>query len=140
MSEELEKKAVEVIDKAMDGMDKLSVMLGEVAEKYGPEVVDVGLEVARISAANELVVALVIFLVWLGILRTFFKLYKIEKASENGFNQPTIAAITCIGVGIISVIGVVPVLIESLPRLFSLWNWVGLIEPKLWIAHQVLNW
>jgi len=143
MSEELEEKAVEVIDKAMDGMDQLTAMLAEVAEKYGPEVVDAGLNVARISAASILIHATVGLILLFALFRVGIPLTLKFRATipdrdknDIEFWGPTLMVWLFIG-GLISSVGLGAF---GALKIFNLWNWVGIIEPKLWIAHRVLNW
>lgn len=143
MSEKLEEKTVEVIDKAMDGMDQLTIMLAEVAEQYGPEVVDAGLAVARISAGAALVhaaigLALIYALFRLGIPLTLKFRAMLPEHDQNDFEFifPIGFSWGIVGGGtmIAAFAGF------GAEGFFNLWNWVGLVEPKLWIAHRVLGW
>ena len=143
MSEKLEDKAVEVMDKAMDGVDKLTAMLGEVAEKYGPEVVDAALNVARVSAASNLVYAAVGVALMYSLFRIGIPLsYKYRDGlpekhrNEGEFWGPTIL-VWAISVTMVSMISFGALRVF---QIFNVWNWVGLIEPKLWIAQKVLGW
>ena len=143
MSEKLEDKAIEVIDKAMDGMDQLTVMLAEVAEEYGPEVVDVGLNVARISAAASLVSAafgltllFLLFRVGIPLNKKYRSSLPERDRNDVEFWGPTMVSWLVAGMVVfgISFGGF------KAGKFFDLWNWVGVIEPKLWIAHEILKW
>ena len=143
MSEKLEEKAVEIIDKTLDNMDKLTVMLAEVAEKYGPEVVDAGLTVVRVSAGSTLIhaaigTALIVALFKFGIPLTFKYRASLPESDRDNteFFMPTFLCWVIAGVGVFGIsLGGFGTL-----KLFNLWTWVALVEPKLWIAHRVLGW
>ena len=143
MSETLENKAVEVIDKAMDGMDQLTVMLAGVADKYGAEVVDAGLAVARISAASNLIYAFVGWLMFIGILKLLWygaMKYRMtfDECDKNDGDFWGPVLLSSVGIGVFTLI--VCFMELGAFNILNLWNWVGVVEPKLWIAHQVLKW
>lgn len=127
----LEDRAIEVIDKALDGIDKLSNMLSEVAVQYGPDVVDAALTVVRISGAGELIIG---FVVLISAIIYFCKLkslwgWAIKKDDEAHCLIP-----------IFGTVGAVITAIVGLIILINPWYWVAVIEPKLWVAHQILKW
>lgn len=134
MSEKLEQKAIEVIDKAMDGVEKLSNMLSDVAVQYGPEVVDAALTVVRITGANKIFVGLILltlpFLFFYNLKELWKWAGKHDKDSESGSYV------------LILMIGVVCSIFTAMSfiTLTNLWSWVAIIEPKLWVAHEILKW
>ena len=139
----LENKAVEVMDKAMDGVDKLTVMLGEVAERYGPEVVDAALNVARVSAGAALVYAAV----GVGLIYSLFRIgipltykYRASLSKKNRSEEEFWFPVIVIWIPVLFITAGVSLGALRMLQIFNVWNWVGLIEPKLWIAQKVLGW
>ena len=132
MSEKLEDKAVELIDKFAAKLDSLST-------EYGPEVVDAALAVAWVSATQEAVkwsiaLALCVISSWL-FARKALPLAKAKTFDDSSDEAAVFGAI------IFAVVSGLTALITALISLvgFSVWPWVGMFEPKLWIAKQVLG-
>lgn len=130
----LEEKAIEVIDKAMDGVEKLSNMLSDVAVQYGPEVVDAALTVVRISGAGNIVVGLTLAILPLFFFCNIKNLWKWALKHETSSDSGSLVLVVLSGMGCVASS------IVSFIMLINLWTWVAIIEPKLWVAHEILKW
>lgn len=112
-------------------LDQAIAKLGELVSKHGPQAVDLAASVVQVDAMGNLirggafgVAALVAtalcFSFWRWIL------------SDEGDGEA--AGLACLGSGaalVLWVFALVPVL--------NVWNWVALYEPRLALAHEVLN-
>lgn len=128
----IEDKAVDIMDKAMVGAEKLSEKLAQLAEQYGPDVVDAGLAVARVTAAQKLLYGLIAVI---GSTAFFWiARYLVRKVRDENWDE-------FFGIGGIFISGALGLFfaIGGLIDLLSIWNWVGVFEPKLWIAHRILE-
>jgi hypothetical protein len=155
----LEDKAVYIMDKAMVGAEKLTEKLAELAVQYGPDVVNAAIEVARIEALSGLVRPLVALGICLPLFIISVKRAAVSITKQNrwdelrdshtypvleggkhatktlGYGPQNVAVLlwcaTASATGTISCFAAY--------GLSSVWNWVGVIEPKLWIAHRILE-
>lgn len=144
MAEQVEEKAVELMDKAADAIEAFAGKLEALGVEYGPDVVDAALGVARVSAASEIVTGFVLTACGAVGLRFGWPLasngiklarrYMKPDYPVNGPDGFALAAVGSVGC-VISCI----VLMIGLLELIDVWPWVGIFEPKLWIAKQVLG-
>lgn len=151
----LEDKAVEVIDKSMIGVERLTEKMAELAAQYGPDVVDAGMQVVRLNAIQSQLVNVVFgvpaTIAAIVYIRKAIKLWqqshawdacyfgslhnRKETSSIMGYDDPEGAAWAASIVGGISSV----ISIASIYCFLNIWNWVGIVEPKLWIAHRILE-
>jgi hypothetical protein len=133
--------AAKAIDKASQAADQIAAKMGELAQQYGPDVVNAAVEVARFTAAGNIlsgaVAASIAFFAFrwgtargaraAEICRKKGDEYWASMEMPHGFGCIVgfIAGAVCSGIAI--------------ERLASIWNWVGIFEPKLYIAHRVLE-
>jgi hypothetical protein len=124
----------------MQRFDQLAVRLVEVSKEYGPEVVDAALWIARIEAASVLMEGLVwagtvALCVWL--IRFILRKSRNPKwGDDEDFilrHEPWVVAVSA------PICGVGAGVIGAIVNLSNLWAWVGVIEPKLWIAKRLLE-
>ena len=135
---DVEAKAVELMDKAANGVEALSAKLATIAEQYGPEVVDAGLAVARITAVRELVFA---FIGWVTVAVFIGVCFLVWKKTESWKQDDVRGVARCSTIiGAIAGTTLVSFFGFGAPRFFDVWTWVGVFEPKLWIAHRILGW
>lgn len=128
----IEDKAVDIMDKAMVGAERLTEKLAELAAQYGPDVVNAAIEVARITALRPIIGGAVCAVVSYVLLRFSIKAFQTAKADD--WDNP-VYIVGCGFSGIISSgFGTAAAI-----YLFDVWNWVGVFEPKLWIAHRILE-
>ena len=130
----IEDKAIEVMDKTLNGIDKLTVMLSDVADKYGQDVIDAALIVVQITGFKSVLM----FSVFLISSTIFFVCYRKiliwakkhgKASSEVSYCVPIFGLFIFLTLFIISTI-----------KLLDPWPWVAMFEPKLWIAHEILKW
>lgn len=136
MSEAVDQKAVELMDRAANAVEAFAGKLGNLSEQYGPEVADAALAVARVEAGNALLGQVVglagIFLIAVLAVKGIRAAWRCDDARRD----PEVKPIFLCLVGIPST-GAVLVLWFTVVG--TIWPVIGLIEPKLWIAKQVLG-
>lgn len=131
--------ADKALDKAGDVFTSVSNVLNNAVTEYGPDVVNAVLWVIRIDNLQSLVIGLLFLIIYVIILR-FLWINVIKKeylrCDREIINMDT---------GTIFVPGLVGVIITfmvfgltSVPKVFDAWTYVGIVEPKLWIAKQVI--
>lgn len=121
-----------VIDLASKKMDELGTQLSALAHQYGPDVVQAALVVARIDAAENIVR----YIIFLGIILAIGSTIKPFWTWAAKYSDDYDAATYVLPLVIIaSTLILTIVLICN----FSIWPLVGVYEPKLWIAHKLLN-
>jgi hypothetical protein len=155
----LEDKTVEIMDKAMIGAEKLTEKMAELAVQYGPDVVNAAVEVARIEAASGLIRPFFLFAFsapisvyaikkMIGLDAKIAKFKEVKNSHRYpllegdqhaekvlGYPNPSgsmlfYSVVLGLSIGFATVNGY---------ALTHIWNWVGIFEPKLWIAHRILE-
>jgi hypothetical protein len=119
----IEEKAVELIEK----FEALAVDIA-------PDAIELGLMAARVAAANDianLVIISAIFITCLWFTKRSFRLGR----WDNRGNPENFWAIGQMIFSAVSVIFGGTAAIQ-----FSIWPFVGIFYPELWIAKQVLGW
>lgn len=146
----IEDKAVDIMDKAMVGAEKLTEKLAELAQQYGPDVVNAGIEVARLTAAGSLLQAIGWALAGAALSAISVRLYRRavkrdeEMRAAKEFAAPAFSLTDYwslerkIPSGLFAGAAAFAFVCTG-TRLFNIWNWVGVVEPKLWIAHRILE-
>lgn len=132
----LEGKAVALLDKAEIGLANLTKALAEIGEKYGSDVVDAGLNIARITAGQSIlygIFCLVIAIICGRIVKKWVNIMTEERYKNNPPDRYILGTIFA-GFGL-ATSGIAAVVL-----LIDIWGWVGLVEPKLWIAHKIIGW
>jgi hypothetical protein len=134
----LEDKTVEIMDKAMIGAEKLTEKMAELAVQYGPDVVNAGLSVAQYQATQQLIYGTLMCTASLGVMYAAYWLlgYCKRLNEEKGQHEPR--EIFSVVSGLYFGLGLVLMAWGGV-KLFNIWNWVGIFEPKLWIAHRILE-
>jgi hypothetical protein len=148
--------AAKAIDKASQAADQIAAKMAELAQQYGPDVVNAAVEVARISAIQSLVppvialalmwtVAIVLFRFSRNLAEKYNKwraLYENERetrasvTAKLGYPEPdeilsNVTLTASLGLGFLSIFPIYAIT--------NVWAWVGIFEPKLYIAHRVLE-
>lgn len=92
---------------------------------------ELAISAARVDAASGLAYGFcwALLLVPVGLLLR--RLWKIKMNYENEVPLGIGRGACCVAALILS--------IAAMENLFSVWNWVGLIEPKLYLAHQIIE-
>jgi hypothetical protein len=121
---------VETMERALDLAEKFTSKLEALAVKHSPEVWDLALTAARIDAATNLVYG------FFGAAACGVAIYAAgefyKKTNENVTEDNIMGFFISCVVGVGSGIAVVAYWAD-------LWVWAGVIEPKLWLAKQVLG-
>lgn len=147
MSDALENKTVEILDKSQAAIATFADKLAEMAKQYGPDVAHGALQMARIDAAAPFMWAVPFLAIGIcgvvyciKLLRTAKSLSDAREAVlnyEGRYRMPD-----GVNEGIGGVIGGIVscgVCVISAMPLLDLWRWVGIFEPKLWLAKKVLG-
>lgn len=136
MSDALENKAVEILDASQKAMGAFADKLGELAKQYGPEVAEAALQMARIDAINTLVPGLITAPIG------FFAYRKImaHVAATKAKNPENFDIFDC-EIFILAPLSIVIFIASliSIESLVNVWAWVGIFEPKLWLAKRILG-
>lgn len=141
MSEKIDEKAVELMDKTYTAVEQFANKLEALAKQHGPDVWDFALTVARVDAAQSVVVGvacLIVAIVAYRLARTSFsRIHTITREKGEAYhNDEEIKWI--FGATISSAVSIITGVI-SLITLADIWVWVGVIEPKLWLAKKALG-
>ena len=125
MSDVIENKVVSMLDALQNG----AVEIGNQLVKYTPDVIQAALGVTMITGIQELVYGVI----WLGLFIYFYRYWSSNKFS--GFDAPTIQDAKLGGAGLMSIISIMVVLTQ----LGNVWNYVAIVNPKLYIAHEIVE-
>jgi hypothetical protein len=132
------------LDKAVELIQQWGGKLAELAQQVGPEVAQVALTALAIQHLGQLAIGAL--LVVIGTVfavystKAFKAAYRVSRDYEltyserdsQSFNRGFLGAIllcgavVCLGVGL-------------LDKLFNIWNWAALYDPRLIIAKRVLG-
>lgn len=142
MSEALENKAVEILDKSQAAIGAFADKLGEMAKQYGPDVAEAALQMARIDAVNHLVIPVfgtvtcivvgVLFMPKLWAWRRDREAYYVARNQTWNQGSANILAVVVTA-------GYVTIALISLCATLDVWKWAGVFEPKLWLAKRILG-
>ena len=121
-------------DAAAAALDKLT----NLADKYGSEVTDAALLAVRVNGASSLVSGGLALAFAAGAAYAAYWFGK--KASETRKDDPYGSGEVPLLAGAIvaGFVSVVAGLIGS-TMLLNVWNWVAIVEPKLWIAKRLMG-
>lgn len=106
---------------------------------YGPQAVDMMLTVIRLDNLQKLIYGglLLIICVLIGIIG-FFKINKHAKEDLDGRWSLLHGGVLSF-ILIYAVFTIFLVLPFSVNTVLDVWTWVGVVEPKVWVAKQVVN-
>lgn len=146
MSEQVEDKTVELMDRAADAVEAFAVKLGQLSTEYGPEVGDAALWVARIDAGSGLFYGLIIFcmsiFLWFWVRPPLIsknrEMNSLRIKENHRYSCPVEDMCYAFGYFIIPFFSGA-FFILSIVMLSNIWRYVGIIEPQLWIAKRVLG-
>lgn len=125
----------EIAERTLDMVESFAVKLESLAVEIGPEVGELTLTAARVDAINEIFPA--VLFAGLGTLLIYFLLRRIQKyyKKERPSDAEDIGAVLS---GVCAALLAIPTIVYTESWL-SIWPWVGLYEPKLWIAYKLLG-
>lgn len=134
----------EAITKLTSGIELAIKQIGALGEKYGPEVIDAALWVVRLTGIGNVVLNLAVFLVAGTVLticgRNIWREWarvKAEKGAARVDIEDTNAGIVIPNFLFVVIGGAVGGIF--LFRVLNIWDYVAIIEPKLWVAKRLLN-
>lgn len=122
--ENLEQKVIDLIDKSLETGGKL-------VDTHGQDAVDLALTVARIDAAGVIIQGA--FFIAVGVLAALLTKHIIKKITAGEWEE--LVAIVTFPIGM----GAVASLIGGAIDFINIWAWVGIFEPKLWLAHKAIQ-
>ena len=122
-------------DRALDMVESFAAKLEALAIEIGPEVGELALAAARVDALSyifpQLLIVMGLLCIAPKIVRFVIQWEARAEGSGKG-NAYLISALTIVLFLVVSLIG-------KLWSFLSVWPWVGLYEPKLWIAYKILE-
>lgn len=133
MSDALENKAVEILDKSQAAIATFADKLTDLTKQYGPDVADAALQMARIDALSTMVPATFV-LVGSFIVAKWY--WTNCKAWMRGPSSDEVAIVMG---GILGGLCLATFSAWALVQLLDIWRWVGIFEPKLWLAKRILG-
>jgi len=119
-------------------IDKFAGYLTNLADKYGPDMVDLILAVVRFNSIFDILFGFAFLagaIIGFRFLRPLWAKWG-EEVRTRSDDCPTF--VTCIST-IISAIVTMICFFISLGYLLTVWSWVGMFEPKVALAAKVLS-
>jgi hypothetical protein len=121
-------------DKMIAAAEKFGDKLAQLATQYGPDVADVALLAARVDAASTLVTGAVC------VISSACVAYFIAYRATVEVNEASDGSVPEIIPAIVGTFVAAGFAFAGIPRLTSVWAWVGIFEPKVWLAGKLLGW
>lgn len=117
-------------------LDAISQSVVDTANKYGPDVINVGLQVTRIDCLS-IITGFFMYLILCAIsIIIILKLVKKIDWSNGGGSGMDMTVFTIVLVsGAVAIVS----LVISLFNVPTLWTIIGVIQPKIYIAHLVVE-
>lgn len=125
----VETKIVEMLDALQNG----AVKIGEGVVKYSPDVADAALWVVRIDALENIVFWLLFFTLFTLPLVYIKSIWAFLVSKRDDTDDASVILGRC-GVGCCAITAVI-----SFFNLTTIWYWVALFEPKLYLAKQIIK-
>lgn len=123
-------------DKIIEAMERVSEKFAALAEKYGPEVVDAGLSVVRLTGVNNLIANVGGILIGGAAAYICFRAVRKEQIDHDDIFDAD--PVITVGGGIAGACGVITFAACTL-HMFDVWNWIAMFEPKLYVAKKLLG-
>lgn len=121
-------------------MSKIDEKLGEVidkltklAETHGGQAIEMAVAVARIEAIQTVVFGLIALAS--SIALWFFFVRKLRAANAERWAEPFPNGVPCLVSGALLIVAV----LAAAVHLPNGWAWVGMFEPKLYLAKQIMK-
>lgn len=131
--------SAEILTGWNDRLTALADSITAAAKTHGLEVVDAALGVARVSASQGLIIGFGLLagaILGAVVARRLFQKARVVAAAHKGYGDPEFPYVFG---GAMASLATVVVSIFAGICLLDVWSWVGLIEPKLYIAHKLLK-
>ena len=122
-----------IFDKLEGHIETMAAKFVEIGEKFGPDVIDLSLNVVRLTGAAPLFTGLVMaiatpLLIW----SAFYWTKKYQKIGYPDNEMYLFAIIPSIGASVLASI-------TSLILLLDFWNWVAVFYPVAYLAKKVMG-
>lgn len=120
-------------------MDELGTKLAELADKLGPQVVELARDAALFEASSNMILYVIGLFFWaaaLGLIVWFFwEMKDNDRLIANSEAGTVIVAVIAFIGGIFALAAWV----VCIAGILAPWNWVALVNPDLYIAKKVLG-
>jgi len=126
--------ADKALDLASKEMDKITSALSQLAHTYGPDVVNAAVEVARVDALQGIIHWCILFVFMFATFMGGFCIIRNKVALWDRYDSPTPAAVVMFFSFLFSGGFFIAILLT-----LDVWNFVGIFQPKLYIAHQIIS-
>lgn len=127
--------ADKIIDVVTAKLDAIQNGLSELGKMYGPDVINAAINVSRIEALQGAAMWLIFMaiVVWI----PFYPLKWLHKWKLSAKTYYSDGEGEQIVYGL-SIVGYILILLV-LFVMFDIWNFIGVVNPKLYIAHQIME-
>lgn len=126
----LQEKLVSMLDALQEG----AIQIGNTAVKYAPDVGEAVLAITRINSLAELVPAILTVIAACICFKYYMRLWSWSKKIANeecdGFVYIVPVTFTIFYVAVTNF---------AVRTLIDVWLWIGVFEPKLYIAKQIVD-
>lgn len=117
------------MEKLDEALAKITNTMNELAQTHGADAVDLTLEVARMHAITGLTMDVVLAVVCAFLCKMFYSHSK-ELDYDSFYHECLAPALTFISGGVAVISGA---------SLFLVYRWVGIFEPKIYIAYKLFD-
>ena len=122
----LENKVVEMLDALQNG----AVEIGHQVVKYTPDMIQAVYGVTMINGIQNIVYGIL----WLGVTIFLYRKAKSYKWSGGNYGPEGVDVLKFV-TGAAAIV----TFIISTTQLLDVWNYTAIVEPKLYIAHQIID-
>lgn len=126
MTSSVETKIVSMLDALQHGI----VTVGEKAVKYSPDIADAALSVTQITGAAELLYGIGQGIALFLCVKFCLFFYKTAVEDDSFGAGLAVAGFASASVGLA---------ISVIYAFFNVWNYVAIFNPKIYIAHQIIE-
>lgn len=125
----IEEKVVGMLDALQNG----AVKIGEQVVKYSPDVADAALWVVRIDGVQSIATAIFFVIAAIVLYVATRRFWAWAWRVDKDFDTPAI--MVPVVTGILTIISS----ILASARIFDVWNWIAIFQPKLYLAKQIIK-
>lgn len=122
-------------------VDAALAKLGELVQQHGPDAVNLAAQVVQVNAAGNLIVGVLALAAAGGcaaLIKRPLKVVREESAKDFMVRNDARELFGVVGVVALTIVGTILAIVSAV-SLFDVWTWIGLFNPKLALAHEVLS-